>query len=166
MPAEALWLEVGKRRSAIALGELLALKRVFGVSIQALTHRCRDLDIIGVATHRALFNEFDRLGWRSPPYEEYGRNVRRTTVSLPTPLSSRLGRRRHRRVESGRASGCAPFRRRPVHERHSACGRVTHVPSSRRVRLVCANRPRTRVPLCRGVRATSRVLRPGSAVSP
>ena len=72
MPAEALWLEVGKRRSAIALGELLALKRVFGVSIQALTHRCRDLDIIGVATYRALFNEFDRLGWRSPPYEEYG----------------------------------------------------------------------------------------------
>ena len=72
MPAEALWLEVGKRRSAIALGELLALKRVFGVSIQALTHRCRDLDIIGVATYRGLFNEFDRLGWRSPPYKEYG----------------------------------------------------------------------------------------------
>ena len=72
MPAKALWLEVGKRRSAIALGELLALKRVFGVSIQALTHRCRDLDIIGVATYRALFNEFDKLRWRSPPYEEYG----------------------------------------------------------------------------------------------
>ena len=72
MPAEALWLEVGKHRSAIALGELLALKRVFGVSIQALTHRCRDLGIIGVATYRALLNEFDRLEWRSPPYEEYG----------------------------------------------------------------------------------------------
>ena len=71
MPAEALWLEVGKRRSALALGELLALKRVFGVGIQALTHRCRDLDIIG-ATYRALFSEFDRLGWRSPPYKEYG----------------------------------------------------------------------------------------------
>ena len=72
MPADALWLEVGKRRSAIALGELLALKLVFGVSIQALTHRCRDLRIIGQATYRSLFNEFDRLGWRSPPYEEYG----------------------------------------------------------------------------------------------
>ena len=72
MPAEALWLEVGKHRSAIPLGELLALKRVFGVSIQALTHRCRDLGIIGPATYRALFNEFDRLGWRTPPYEEYG----------------------------------------------------------------------------------------------
>lgn len=72
MPAEALRLEVGKRRSALSLGELLALKHVFGVSIQALTHRCRDLDIIGLATYRALFNEFDRLGWRSHPYKEYG----------------------------------------------------------------------------------------------
>ena len=72
MPAEALWLEVGKHRSAIALGELLALKSVFGVSIQALTHRCRDLGIINVTTYRALFNEFDRLGWRSPPHKEYG----------------------------------------------------------------------------------------------
>ena len=41
MPAEALWLEVGKHRSAIAFGELLALKHVFGVSIQALMCRCR-----------------------------------------------------------------------------------------------------------------------------
>ena len=72
MPAEALRLEVGKHRSAIPLGELLALKRVFGVSIQALAHRCRDLGIIGVATYRALFTEFDRLGWRSAPYQEYG----------------------------------------------------------------------------------------------
>ena len=72
MPADALWLEVGKHRSAIALGELLALKRVFGVSIQALTHRCRDLGIIGPTTYQRLFDEFARLGWRSPPYEEYG----------------------------------------------------------------------------------------------
>ena len=72
MPAEALWLEVGKHRSAIPLGELLALKHVFGVSIQALTHRCRDLDIINQATYRALFSEFDRLGWRTHPYKEYG----------------------------------------------------------------------------------------------
>ena len=84
MPAEALRLEVGKRRNALALGELVALKRVFGVSIQALTHRCRDLDIIGAATYRALFNEFGRLGWRSPPYEEYG--------AMAGELPSRFGR--------------------------------------------------------------------------
>ena len=72
MPAEALWLEVGKHRSAIPLGELLALKHVFRVSIQALTHRCRNLNIINLATYRALFSEFDRLGWRTYPYKEYG----------------------------------------------------------------------------------------------
>ena len=75
MPAEAMWLEVGKHRTAICLGELLALKHRFGVSIQALTHRCMDLGIISQATYRAMFDEFERLGWRSPPYEEYGAMV-------------------------------------------------------------------------------------------
>ena len=84
MPAGALRLEVGKRRSALAIGELLALKCVFGVSMQALTHRCRDPDIIGAATYRALFNEFGRLGWRSPPYEEYG--------AMAGELPNRFGR--------------------------------------------------------------------------
>ena len=84
MPAKALWLEIGKRRTALALGELLALKHVFGVSIQALTHRCRDLDIIDVATYRALFNEFDQLGWRSHPFKEYG--------AMAGELPNRFGR--------------------------------------------------------------------------
>ena len=84
MPAEALWLEVGKRRSALALGELLALKHVFGVSIQALTQRCRDLDIISAATYRGLFNEFERLEWRSQPYKEYG--------AMAGELPNRFGR--------------------------------------------------------------------------
>ncbi|MYB88681.1 MAG: ImmA/IrrE family metallo-endopeptidase [Proteobacteria bacterium] len=72
MPAKSLWLEVGKHRSSIPLGELLALKHVFGVSIQALTYRCRELDIINQTTYRALFNEFERLGWRTHPFKEYG----------------------------------------------------------------------------------------------
>ena len=72
MPAEALWLEVGKHRTFIGLGELLALKHRFGVSIQALTHRCKDLSIISQTLYRALFAEFERLGWRRPPYKELG----------------------------------------------------------------------------------------------
>ena len=72
IPAKALWLEVGHHRTTLPLGELLALKRIFGVSIQALTHRCMGLGIISKATATALFNQFRQLGWRTPPYREYG----------------------------------------------------------------------------------------------
>ena len=70
MPAEALWSEVGKHRKSMALGELCELKRLFGVSVQALTYRCRDLGIFSQALFRRLFDEFERQGWRHPPYKE------------------------------------------------------------------------------------------------
>ena len=63
---------MGKHRTSIGLGELLALKHRFGVSIQALTHRCKDLSIIGQSLYRSLFAEFECLGWRRPPYKEFG----------------------------------------------------------------------------------------------
>ena len=72
MPSETLRLEVGKRRTSISLGEFVFLKRVFGVSIQALARRCQELGIITQATHATMFDEFERLGWRTPPYKEYG----------------------------------------------------------------------------------------------
>ena len=70
MPAEALWTEVGKRRSSIGLGELFRLKPLFGVSVQALANRCRDLAIFRPSLHKRLFQEFDRQGWHTPPYKE------------------------------------------------------------------------------------------------
>ena len=78
MPAEALWAGVGKRRSSVGLGELFGLKTVFGVSVQALADRCRDLGIFGPTLHKRLLQEFDRRGWRTP-FEE--------------PLSQREGER-------------------------------------------------------------------------
>ena len=69
MPAEALWAEVGKRRSSVGLGELFSLKLAFGVSVQALADRCRDLGIFGPALHKRLSQEFDRSGWYTP-FEE------------------------------------------------------------------------------------------------
>ena len=45
MPAEALWSEVGKRRTSIGWDELFKLKQLFGVSVQALTYRCKELGI-------------------------------------------------------------------------------------------------------------------------
>ena len=70
MPPEALRMEIGARRTSIGWSELLSLKRVFGVSVQALVYRCRDLAIISEALYRRLFREMSRLGWRTPPYTE------------------------------------------------------------------------------------------------
>lgn len=70
MPAESLRAEIGKHRKSIGWSELFELKRIFGVSVQALTYRCKDLGIFGNPLFRMLFDEFDRLGWRSPPYKE------------------------------------------------------------------------------------------------
>lgn len=70
MPADALWAEIGRHRTSIGGSELFALKQLFGVSVQALTYRCKDLGIFSEQLFKRLFQEFDRLGWRRPPYEE------------------------------------------------------------------------------------------------
>lgn len=70
MPAAALWSEVGKRRTSVGWGELFQLKQLFGVSVQALTYRCKDLGIFSQTLFRRLFNEFEHQGWRHPPYKE------------------------------------------------------------------------------------------------
>jgi Zn-dependent peptidase ImmA (M78 family) len=70
MPAEALWNEIGKNRTSIGGKELFYLKKLFGVSVQAITYRCKDLGIFSAPLFRRLFQEFNRLGWRSPPYQE------------------------------------------------------------------------------------------------
>ncbi|MCY4623399.1 MAG: XRE family transcriptional regulator [Chloroflexi bacterium] len=70
MPEEVLWAKIGKHRSAIDWKELLALKLVFGISVQAITYRCKDLGIISQALMGRLFDIFEENGWRSPPYRE------------------------------------------------------------------------------------------------
>lgn len=71
MPASILWLEIGKRRSRLTIAELVRLKQLLGVSMQALTYRCKDLEIIDNSTFQSLFIEFGRRGWRTPPYEPF-----------------------------------------------------------------------------------------------
>lgn len=70
MPDEALWAEIGKHRKSIGWEELFYLKQLFGVSVQAITYRCKDLGIFSQTLFRRLFNDFSRFGWRSPPYQE------------------------------------------------------------------------------------------------
>lgn len=70
MPADVIRAEVGAHRSSISLGELVALKKRFGVSVQALAYRCKDLGIISQASFAALFQVFADRGWRDAPFEE------------------------------------------------------------------------------------------------
>ena len=70
MPAEALWASMGKHRTSIGWEELFDLKQLFGVSVQALTYRCKDLGIFSETLYRRLFKDISQLGWRTPPYRE------------------------------------------------------------------------------------------------
>lgn len=72
MPDEALWAEIGKHRTSVGWEELFRLKEMFGVSVQALAYRCKDLGIFSEALFRRLFQEFRARGWRSPPFQEPG----------------------------------------------------------------------------------------------
>jgi len=70
MPAESIWGEIGKHRTSIGWGELFELKKLFGVSVQAIVYRCHDLDIFPQGLHQSLFKQITKEGWRKPPYEE------------------------------------------------------------------------------------------------
>ena len=72
MSAEILWREVGKHRESLSIGELLELKALFKTSIQAITYRLKDLQIISEPLFKRLFDEFVRRGWRKPPFAEPG----------------------------------------------------------------------------------------------
>lgn len=96
MPAEILWREVGKHRESISIGELLELKALFKTSIQAITYRLKDLQIIGEPLLKSLFEEYVRRGWRNPPYAEPG--------AIPPEKPERFTRLCYRAVSEGAIS--------------------------------------------------------------
>ena len=70
MPRETLRAEIGWRRRSIGWSELFGLKRMFGVSVQALTRRCETLGVFTVTLCRKLYSQFARRGWTTPPFVE------------------------------------------------------------------------------------------------
>lgn len=76
-PAEAVLREVGEKRSFVQPQELLLIKRRFGLSIQALLYRLRDLDVITESYYKQWCIDINRLGWRKeeplemPPEEPH-----------------------------------------------------------------------------------------------
>ena len=70
MPAEALWAEIGMHRTSFGMGELVQLKKLFRVSLQALTYRFLDLGIITRSVFKEMFEYFSQQNYRTPPYKE------------------------------------------------------------------------------------------------
>jgi Zn-dependent peptidase ImmA (M78 family) len=64
LPEESLKREIGERRSNIQLRELLALKRRFKVSIQAILFRMRDLNIISETHYKQWVMDISKQHWR------------------------------------------------------------------------------------------------------
>lgn len=69
-PASTLRREVGVRRSAIGLDELLLLKRRYGMSLQALVHRLHDLGVINDVHARQWWRTINKQGWKKVEPEE------------------------------------------------------------------------------------------------
>jgi transcriptional regulator with XRE-family HTH domain len=63
-PADTLRKEVGTRRALIQGAELLLLKKRFGMSMQALLYRLRDIEIISEPQYKQWCIEINRRGWR------------------------------------------------------------------------------------------------------
>jgi transcriptional regulator with XRE-family HTH domain len=63
-PAASLRREVGRHRTGIQAEELLLLKRRYGLSIQALLYRLRDLGIITESHYKQWCMNINRLKWR------------------------------------------------------------------------------------------------------
>lgn len=63
-PAVAVLRETGTKRTLIQTAELLLLKRRFGLSMQALLFRLRELRVITESNYKQWCMDINRLGWR------------------------------------------------------------------------------------------------------
>lgn len=64
VPADQLTKAVGNKRSYIHISELTALKKQYGISIQALLHRMHELEIINDSYYRRWSIFISKKGWK------------------------------------------------------------------------------------------------------
>lgn len=63
-PTEAILKEMGKSRQRLLIQELGALKQQYGISIQAIVMRLKDLGIITYAYYKQFFYYLNQMNWR------------------------------------------------------------------------------------------------------
>ena len=66
---EALLHEFGGRRKQLGLKELAAVKKQYGISVQALVYRMKDLDFISDVTYRNFYKFISSRGYRKDESE-------------------------------------------------------------------------------------------------
>ncbi len=69
VPKEAVLRELGEKRDSILFSELGTLKRRYGLSMQGLIYRAKDLEIVSPGLAHIFWLEISRRGWkRNEPY--------------------------------------------------------------------------------------------------
>lgn len=84
-PAEQLRRDVGEKRSNIQMMELLYLKRRYGMSVQAILFRLRDLEIITNAYYKRWCININKAGWK-----------KREPIEIPPEKPERFRQQVHR----------------------------------------------------------------------
>ncbi|MHB9004644.1 MAG: helix-turn-helix domain-containing protein [Coriobacteriia bacterium] len=80
-PADAVRSEFGTRRNRITADELLVAKRRWGMSIQGVLYRLRDLEVIDETGYKWWCMYINRVGWRT---EEPGEVPRERSTWIET----------------------------------------------------------------------------------
>lgn len=82
-PKSRVKLELGGLRKHIHLGELLAIKRQYGISLQALLHRLRDLKVITEHHYTQQRKMINQKGWKKiEPGIYYGKEQSNRMMQL------------------------------------------------------------------------------------
>ncbi len=63
-PSQTLFRDIGRRRTFISSQELFLLKRRYGMSIQALLYRLRELEVINHYLYKKWCIMIGKMGWR------------------------------------------------------------------------------------------------------
>ena len=76
IPKSKMFDIFGKKRKSLGIHELLAVKKEYGLSVQAIIYRAKDLKIINTFTHQSLMKLISQIGWRrSEPQPFKGEEV-------------------------------------------------------------------------------------------
>ena len=89
-PAEHLQREIGEKRSRIQLGELLYLKRRYGMSIQAILFRLKDLRVITPSHYKRWCMDINKLEWK-----------KREPIEIPSEKPERFNQLVFRAISEG-----------------------------------------------------------------